>query len=371
MDYNLCTIPTWLMDIFLFIGVIVIIELLAIVCRYYIAWKFKASGDLKQYNFLIRIFLYLLAVPVIIFGLFPMLAIPNSLFDESDVLAYYGALIGGGVTVLGVYWTLKYESEKTKEERKESSWPIFTFSINSVSENHCNAIRPFVIGENLKDKFENEDDKLNKLCKEKINRIIELNKKIDELNNEDTITSKAIEDSEAIRDDNNINKVVKSIDDKTVNMGRMASNLEKEIKGKINERRICRLDKFIILNINNIGLQTAILSTIKFIPKGVLTSYNESKPIDLKYLSVQKGEDTKLKVIFDCYFENQDSFNAEFQEFGYLELKYTDLYSNKYEYNIPFKIKREIVQEKFKIPIEQFSLIIDTPQLPIRPKANK
>ena len=132
MEYNGFTIPTWLMDIFLFIGVIVIIELLTIGCWYYIAWKFNASGDLKQYNFLIRIFLYLLAMPVIIFGLFPMLGIPNSLFDDSDVLAYYGAVIGGGVTVLGVYWTFKYESELSKEERRENSLPILRFNLTST-----------------------------------------------------------------------------------------------------------------------------------------------------------------------------------------------------------------------------------------------
>lgn len=137
MEYNGFTIPTWLMDIFLIIGVIGIIELLKIGCWYYIAWKFNASGDLKQYNFLIRIFLYLLAVPVIIFGLLPMLGISNSLFDESDILGYYGALIGGGVTVLGVYWTLKHESENSKEETRKNSLPIlrFNFSPEQISYN--------------------------------------------------------------------------------------------------------------------------------------------------------------------------------------------------------------------------------------------
>ena len=131
MEYNGFTILTWLMDIFLFIGVIVIIELLTIGCRYYIAWKFNASGDLKQYNFLIRIFLYLLAVPVIIFGLLPMLGISNSLFDESDILGYYGAVIGGGVTVLGIYWTFNYEKLISAEERKENQ-DSFIYDIKPV-----------------------------------------------------------------------------------------------------------------------------------------------------------------------------------------------------------------------------------------------
>ena len=48
-----------------------------------------------------------------------MLGFSNSLFKDSDILEYYGAVIGGGVTVLGVYWTLNYESKKSKEDRKQ------------------------------------------------------------------------------------------------------------------------------------------------------------------------------------------------------------------------------------------------------------
>ena len=40
------------------------------------------------------------------------------LFANADTLGYYGAVIGGVVTVLGVYWTLKHETEKSKR-RKE------------------------------------------------------------------------------------------------------------------------------------------------------------------------------------------------------------------------------------------------------------
>lgn len=310
----------------------------------------------------------LLALPVIIFVVLPMFGISNSLFKGSDILGYYGAVIGGGVTVLGVYWTLNYESKKSKEERKESSLPIFTISINSDSENQsndCNDIRPFVIGENLKDKFEDEDDKLNKRCMEIIKKIKRFNNITADLDDDDSVTSQAIESYL------NGEKKEISIDFQKENIARRVYYSNKEIEGIINERKICRLDKSIILNINNIGLQPAILSTIRFIPKGIISSSDERKERTLNYLSVQKGKATKLKVIFDWYFENQDGLNAEFQDSGYLELKYTDLYFNRYEYNIPIKIKRDIVLEKDKIPIEQFSVIIDTPQLPIRPKPIK
>ncbi|WP_257056646.1 hypothetical protein [Streptococcus salivarius] len=109
---------------------ILIIELLRIGCQWYIARKFDVTKDLKKYDFFIRISVILLAVPVIIFVVLPMFGISNSLFDESDILGYYGAVIGGGVTVFGVYWTLNYESKKSKEERRKNSLPILQFNFS-------------------------------------------------------------------------------------------------------------------------------------------------------------------------------------------------------------------------------------------------
>ena len=105
-----------------FLAIIVIpgiIELLVRVCRWGIARKFDVSNNVKIYKFFTRISIILLMVPVFIFVQLPMLDIKISLFNDSDVLAYYGAVIGGVGTVLGVYWTLNYESKKSKEERKQ------------------------------------------------------------------------------------------------------------------------------------------------------------------------------------------------------------------------------------------------------------
>ena len=43
----------------------------------------------------------------------------DKLFDNSDTLGYYEALIGGGVTVLGVYWTLNM---KVRNQKKKEKW---------------------------------------------------------------------------------------------------------------------------------------------------------------------------------------------------------------------------------------------------------
>ena len=80
--------------------------------------KDKISKFLKNYivHIIVVIILYSLISPIILyfFGVFQ----EGRALNNSDILGYYGALIGGGVTVLGIYWTFKYESEKSKEERE-------------------------------------------------------------------------------------------------------------------------------------------------------------------------------------------------------------------------------------------------------------
>lgn len=343
--------------------VLAVLFFFAIVYECSLSKKLQIQPILKKYlvHVLVVIFLFALITPLILYlcGLFKV----NRALHNSDVLGYYGTLIGGVVTVLGVYWTLNYESQKSKEEKRESSLPIFTFSIHSDTANNSNTISPFVIGENLKGKFKDESEKLNKCSK----KLIDRREKIKEsLKDFDDYTIEVLAKSNP--DDEE--KIKEYLEYEREVIKRNENSLDKKIRGIINKRKICRLDKSIILNISNIGLQPAILSTIKFIPKGIISSSDESKKRILDYLSVQKGEDTKLKVIFDCYFGNQDGLNAEFQEWGDLELKYTDLYSNQYKYNIPIKIKRGTVQEEDKIPIEQFDLIINKSQLPIQPKVN-
>lgn len=305
--------------------------------------------NLKKYIIPILIVLLLLVSVMA-----PIVARYYGFFDKgrplqgSDLLGFYGAVIGGVVTVLGVYWTLKHESEKSKEERKESSLPIFTFSINLNSENNSNSyhyIGSFVIGNNLKDKFDGESDKLRKSLK-----TYSLEKK--------ELKKKRIQDNKMSgHKKNGLNEYIRNLNE-----------LDERINKEINKQKICKLGESFILRINNIGLQSAILSTIKFIPKGIMSSYNESEIINIDYLSVPKGETTELKFFFDWYFKNQNGLSTEFQEAGDLELKYTDLYSNPYEYNIPIKIKREIAQGENEDFFEHFNIIIDKEHLPVRPK---
>lgn len=67
--------------------------------------KDKISKFLKNYivHIIVVIILYSLISPIILyfFGVFQ----EGRALYNSDILGYYGALIGGGVTVLGIYWT--------------------------------------------------------------------------------------------------------------------------------------------------------------------------------------------------------------------------------------------------------------------------
>lgn len=69
---------------------------------------------------IIALTMLLAGAPFIIFVLLPNNEIVKQVFskDATDVLGYYGTVIGGVVTVLGIYWTLNYESKKLKEERE-------------------------------------------------------------------------------------------------------------------------------------------------------------------------------------------------------------------------------------------------------------
>lgn len=93
----------------------------------------------------IGILFVVLGAPFIIFGLFPDSEFVKQMFskDATDTLGYYGSLIGSVVTVFGVYWTLNYESKKSKEERKQerellkderrkNSLPILRFTFDPI-----------------------------------------------------------------------------------------------------------------------------------------------------------------------------------------------------------------------------------------------
>lgn len=121
-----------------FVGGILVLTIILAVCIPYLRRRLRVPQIVKKNSAAIigAVVIYILILPNILWrsGLFK----DNELFHNSDTLGYYGALIGGGVTVLGVYWTLNYESKKSKyereyesqnvkEERRKNSLPILQF----------------------------------------------------------------------------------------------------------------------------------------------------------------------------------------------------------------------------------------------------
>lgn len=112
-----------------FVGGILVLSIILAVCIPYLRRRLRVPQVVKKNSAAIigAVVIFILILPIILwsFGLYGI-----KLFANSDALGYYGALIGGGVTVLGVYWTLKHESENSKEERRKNSLPILRFNFS-------------------------------------------------------------------------------------------------------------------------------------------------------------------------------------------------------------------------------------------------
>lgn len=308
----------------------------------------------------------------------------DKLFDNSDTLGYYGALIGGGVTVLGVYWTLNYESKKSKEERKierqkeekqrkrerellkeerehdfqmrleerkENSIPVFNFTIKINSESHdLDDYDYSIYGENLKDEFNNIYTKLEQL----------------ELSNTNLGEEEYELESELV---DTMDETAREIKEKLNKTQELRKWVNQKLERILCKKNINKLSLSFSLNINNIGLQSAILYSIIYVPEGPMSSLEECCiEQDLCYLSVPKGEVTRINIFLENYLQKKDDFSTEFKEAGSFLLIYTDLYRNKYYYNVPIKIKKVEEERQSIIPTDKYKIEIDKVNLPILPE---
>ena len=100
------------------VGGLLVLAIILAVCIPCLKKMFSVRQIIKEYAVPLigAVVIFILTLPFILWGTGDF---GTKLFSNSDTLGYYGALIGGGVTVLGVYWTLNYESKKSKEERAQ------------------------------------------------------------------------------------------------------------------------------------------------------------------------------------------------------------------------------------------------------------
>lgn len=226
----------------------------------------------------------------------------DKLFDNSDTLGYYGALIGGGVTVLGVYWTLKYESKKAveertqerellKEERRKNSLPILRFEFLS-----------------------------------------------------NVFSFNTLQESKQVLEEDKGGKPFTNYDifiDTTNGSSEYSQN---------------SIHKYGKLIIDNIGLGTAIISDINLVRTN--PEKTEVKNIGILKLN-QKLVLPKERIELEMCIRSDD-LNKE----DTLYFTFMDLYSNKYLYKIPFNhLKEDIVYSRtyiLKEDVEMFPNIVPT-----------
>ena len=357
-------IPNLLETVPALLGVVTVVESLSLVCQKIIVNKFNFSKRLKENICFFRLGIFLLLAPFIFLGLFTTMNIPNEIFSESDVLGYYGAIIGGGVTVLGVYWTLNYESKKSKEERKhdfqmrleerkENNLPVFNFTMKLYSESHDLDDYDYSIygGENLKYEFNHI-----------YTQLVQLDLSHTNLDDEEYKLENDLEFA--------LGEAARDLQEKLNITQKKKIRVKQELERTLCEKNINKLSLPFSLNINNIGLQSAILYSIIYVPEGRMSSLKAScLEQDLKYLSVPKEKETKINILLESYLEKKDDFSTEFEEAGYFLLMYPDLYRNLYEYHVPIKIKK-VGKTNSTIPTDIYEIKIDKVNLPILPEVH-
>lgn len=358
--------PTDLIKVITVIIALMSIELCVFGCQRLIAKKLGISKEVtKKYKFFLRIATVLLSVPIIIFGLLPMLGISLNLFNGSDVLGYYGALIGGGVTVLGVYLTFKYERKILAEERKEESLPILMFSLRELTEEECkndNTLYDLEVirGVEVYEKYD--------MLKEEIT---DLEWELESLDSQRTILLEE-------RDENNANEDITKYErkDKGNKICRELRKIETKVE-KINTNlnivsnnlsQLLFVESSYYLEIKNIGLQTAILSSISLCSQGGISSrvlisnrklntpvvkrdkrfeelLLEDEITNINIFAVPKDATISIKIRF-LYNDYKESYSNK-GDWGPIDndkgdcflIEFTDVYLNRYRYKLPITLR--------------------------------
>lgn len=272
--------------------------------------KDKISKFLKNYivHIIVVIILYSLISPIILyfFGVFQ----EGRALYNSDILGYYGALIGGGVTVLGIYWTFKYESEKSKEEREYER-------------------------QNAKEERKQEYEKLKEERRKNSLPILRFN---------------FISESKPPDEDSEYDILLRKCIDK-----------------KDNTKIVDILVQYNMW-ISNIGLQPPILSSISLLSDDDRVLQEDKPNLDLSNLLISnnpKDLESKINLTIIFAFQEYDNYNSQeipeekdYNRGDYLLVVFTDLYSNEYQYKIPI-IDKQIGKEHY--------LLLKNEEIPVLP----
>lgn len=318
--------------------------------------------NLKQYKIYMKLIVFLLILFIIPFFLWKKGLFNNgNILYNSDVLGYYGAVVGGGITVLGIYWTFKYERMLSTEGRREESLPILNFSIDMINKDTLTEkdilfdLFTYKMVKIDKKSFGFEEAQINLF-----NRLFLLmseKKRIREMLEENLIDNNLQPSKTGTSIVNDLQEII----DKINNFSSRAGN-------------VIQKECYFYLTIENIGLQTAILSSITLcsedgIKSGVKVLYDvddteearkslpQNEVAKLDMFAVPKGKKVKIKIAF--YLFDYDSHIKNHDCPDYFNLEFTDVYNNCYTYKLPIKLRQ---------PQENFSIDIDKRHIPVLPR---
>lgn len=280
----------------------------------------------------------LVGVPYIIFGLLSDCEIVKQMFfkDATDTLGYYGALIGSVVTVFGVYWTLNYESKKSKEEREY--------------ERQNEEKRRKQEREVLKEEKENERQKEEERRKQERELLKEERRKNSLPILRFSYDPDYVTPPFDVTEENTI--ITAQYHNIILNTTRKCS-IEKEKRehlksSKTDVKTSAPIYEKGWLEIENIGLGAAILSDVHLYrsDKGEIVNNLQVDTIKNYIIPPNKQIETKMCI---C--------SHDFSEDDYLCVDFIDIYSNKYRYEISFEANFPHVDCKTKIYSEMVSVL--------------
>lgn len=260
----------------------------------------------------------------------------GKLFYQSDVLGFFGALIGCIITVLGIYWTFNNEKVVSAEGRRNDSLPILKFELKNIYDvdkpYDLFFIRKIDTYKNYKDLKSNE-------------------KKLDEeLSN---LYNKQGNIMDKVREKKSFDPFGKEIKDNQESIKETKMNKDKTSESL---SEIFFYKSTFSLNINNIGLQTAILSSISLCSKNGIISkvgvnhensqktkwaIEDTAKIEIFAVTIEEELNLKIKFFYYDVLSNIESKmgKKEYYDGGdYISIDFTDVYQNKYRYKLPIQL---------------------------------
>lgn len=304
---------------------------------------------------LIILFLLSLVLPLPLYKILVHSKEWKVMVNSIDILGYYGSVLGGVVAVIGIILTFNYERKKTREDLRENNLPLLRFSYEpnnfetSSSKNYDIAVTSGLTKvvsdwedsrKALKNIAEQTKKLLNrqKIHQQQINHYIarqEIAK--------NTYGQNSEEFWEELKYFNKATSILRSISKRDQDAILNSAYNFKAVTDKIN------IQNGGVLEIENIGLQTAIISSISLIKCDGTSSIN-TEILELDRFAVPKNSSIELKLFISIY---------DYNEFDHLSVEFKDLYSNRYVYSIPFELKKVR---------EMNALIINPNRIPVLPQ---